>query len=406
MDIGVIESRKALKRNRILQTVRYHDGISRSEVKKATGYSMTTVLNLIDELLARGMLREEVSTQVKTGRRPSWLHVCADGAYSIGVEFNADLLCCVVLDFKGDSKHQILQPLSASATGSEVMEKMESAVAQACAFLGTRRQRLIGIGVGVPGYLNREKGMALAYAHMPEWRNVSVESSLRQRFQCPVWLENNINTTAIAYRHQKYTEHSDDFILLSIKYGIRIGMYLNNALFVGGGNAGEIGHIRLAGCTRFCSCGQRGCLDTEASFKAIRTKLMERMDCGKFAALRGQTEGEAARITMERLAAQALSGDTDAVELLHETAVYLAQGLSMVVASLNPRQIVVASGSDLSATDFPTVLLQELKKLAPAGLTENLKISCIGLEQTMGAVGAASMALERAFPVAPLPFDP
>lgn len=406
MERSVIESRKELKRNRIMQTVRYHDGISRSDVKKLTGYSMTTVLNLIEELLERGFLMEEECTDLRTGRRPTWLHLRPEGACSIGVEFNAHLMSCVIVDLTGQVLYQTMWHMHTDAQSQEVLDMVCRAVDEARAYLGDHAPTVVGIGVGVPGYLDRKTGVALEYAHLPAWRNVPVVQVLRQHCQCPIWVENNINTTAIAYRYQKYQEEAEDFVLVSIKFGIRMGIYLNNRLFVGGGNAGEIGHIRLANGYRYCSCGQRGCLDTEASFKAVRNKIMERMECGQFAVIRHLTGGDPEKITMDMLVEQVLADDEDAKELLEETAAYLGQGLSMVLASLNPRHIVVATKSGMGGTFFADSLHRVMKKLAPPGLTRDLEVCCVRVSDPMGAIGAALMAMEEAFPVAPLEFDP
>lgn len=406
MDRSVIENRKDLKRNRIMQTVRYHDGISRSDVKKMTGYSMTTVLNLIEELIGRGLLMEEACTDLRAGRRPTWLHLRPQGAYSIGVEFNADAMNCVVMDLTGNILHQMTWHMRACASSEEVLHMIFQAVEQACEVLAESVNALVGIGVGVPGYLDRREGVAVEYAHMPAWRNVPICHALQQHFHCPVCLENNINTTAIAYRYQTYQQEAEDFVLVSMKFGIRMGIYLNNHLFVGGGNAGEIGHIRLANGYRYCSCGQRGCLDTEASWKAIRNKIIERMQCGQFAALKKKIQGDVEKITMDMLVEQVLADDADARELLQETAAYLGQGLSMVLGSLNPRHIVVATQSDLEGTAFAHSLRQVMKELAPSGLTKELQVSCVRVRDTMGAVGAALLAMEEAFQVLPWEFEP
>lgn len=388
-----------------MQTVRYHDGISRSDVKKITGYSMTTVLNLTEELIARGLLMEEACTDLRTGRRPTWLHLRPQGAYSIGVEFNADAMNCVLMDLTGQVLHELSWHIRANTTSSQVLQMICQAVELAQAALGDKTNGLVGIGIGVPGYLNRRQGVAVEYAHMPDWRHVPIREVLQQHFSCPIWLENNINTTAIAYRHQKYQQEAEDFVLVSMKFGIRMGIYLNNHLFIGGGNAGEIGHIRLANGYRYCSCGQRGCLDTEASWKAIRNKIIERMQCGQFAALKQQVQGHVEHMTMDMLVEQIAAGDADAKEVLKETAQYLGQGLSMVLGALNPHHIIVAAQSDFSGTSFAKDLQHVMKELAPPGLTQQLQVSCVQVGDSMGAVGAAHLALEQAFPVAPWEFE-
>jgi len=81
MDTILVENRKNLKRNKIIRTIRYSDEVSRYDVKKITAYSMTTVLNVINELIQKKILIEEECTSVKSGRKPTWLRINPDGEF-------------------------------------------------------------------------------------------------------------------------------------------------------------------------------------------------------------------------------------------------------------------------------------------------------------------------------------
>lgn len=55
---SIITTRKYYKRNKILNIIRSNENISRYDVKKMTMYSMSTVLDIIDDLIASGMVYE------------------------------------------------------------------------------------------------------------------------------------------------------------------------------------------------------------------------------------------------------------------------------------------------------------------------------------------------------------
>lgn len=391
---GIVESRKNLKRNRIIRAVRYHEYISRHDVKKITGYSMTTVLNIINDLVKKHWFVEEDCRSVRAGRRPTWLHICPDGFYSIGLEFNAHRMICVVMDFSFAVIYTVEEKVSLDDSKEQLIAKMKASIHNALDFLGEKKDKVIGIGLGLPGSINRNQGIGIEYAHLKAWRNVPIKRLIEEEFSCEVFIENNINTMTVAYRWEKYQEVADDFVFVSLRYGIRLGMVISNKLFVGDGNAGEIGHIKLVNGTRFCSCGKQGCLDTEASFIGIRNKIVERMQSGRFADIKEKIHGDIEKITMQMFVESVLSGNKDANELLAETAEYLGQSLAMVLGTINPRRLIVASESGLGGKIFSDLLFATLKDYVPDFLINHFYVDCIQVSKNLGAAGAAMLVME------------
>ena len=98
---SILENRKNYQRNKMLSVIRSHENISRNDVKKITSYSMTTVLNTVDELIHEGLVYEEICNDARIGRRPVWLRINPEGGYFLGVGFNRNAIYCVTLDFTG-----------------------------------------------------------------------------------------------------------------------------------------------------------------------------------------------------------------------------------------------------------------------------------------------------------------
>ena len=53
---SILENRKLYQRNKMLNVIRSNENVSRNDVKKVTAYSMTTVLNTIDEMVHEGLI--------------------------------------------------------------------------------------------------------------------------------------------------------------------------------------------------------------------------------------------------------------------------------------------------------------------------------------------------------------
>lgn len=356
---------------------------------------MTTVLNIINDLVKQRWLVEEDCITVRAGRRPTWLHICPDGFYSIGVEFNADRMISVVMDFSFAVIYTDETKVSVEDSKEELIDKIKTAIRNAMDFLGDKKKKVIGIGLGLPGSLDRKNGVGIEYAHLKSWKNIPIKTIIEEEFGFPIFIENNINTMTVAYRWDKYQEKADDFVFISLRYGIRMGMVINNRLFIGDGNAGEIGHIKLVNGTRFCSCGKRGCLDTEASFIGIRNKVIERMQSGRFPDIKKKINGDVEQISMQMFVDSVMSRNEDAQELLAETANYLGQSLAMVLGTINPRRLIIASESGLGGKIFSELLFATLKDYAPDSLMSHFHVDCIKVSKNLGAAGAAMLVMEN-----------
>lgn len=398
MDERMVESRKNYKRNKILSTIRYGHEISRHDVKKITTYSMTTVLNVINELIGKKFLLEEDSNDDRLGRKPTWLHINSDGQFFIGVEFNANGINCVVANFAFEVVFSNEDTVTQEMSVHDIIEKIKLSISSALEFLSDKEAFVLGIGIGLPGYIDRSKGIGIEYAHIKNWKNVDIKRIIETEFGYEVSIENNINTMAIAYRWEKYDEVADDFVLVSMRYGTRMGIIMDNKLFVGnGGNAGEIGHMKLLNGNRLCSCGRIGCVDTEVSFMAIKSKIMERMIYGYFKDVKEIIGGNMDRITMDMFVDSAMHGSKDSKELLEETASYLGQCLTPVIATLNPKRIIIASRSGFGGQMFSDKVYEVIKQNVTPILLEDFNVKCIKVRRNMGAFGAAMLVMEKEY---------
>ena len=150
---SILENRKNYQRNKMLSVIRLHENISRNDVKKITAYSMTTVLSTIDELIQEGLVYEESCNDSRVGRKPVWLRINPEGGYFLGVEFNRNAIHCVALDFTGKLIYDAERNIETSEkTADQVLELVKKMIYDGIAFLGEKSKKVIGIGIGIPGY--------------------------------------------------------------------------------------------------------------------------------------------------------------------------------------------------------------------------------------------------------------
>ena len=72
---SILESRKYYQRNKMLSVIRTHTDVSRNDIRKITAYSMTTVMNTVEDMIHDGLICEEECEEARVGRKPVWLRL-------------------------------------------------------------------------------------------------------------------------------------------------------------------------------------------------------------------------------------------------------------------------------------------------------------------------------------------
>ena len=99
---SIVENRKNYKRNRVLDVLSSNNQFSRSDIRKETAYSMTTILGLVEDLLEEGLVYEEECEDNRVGRKPIWIKKNPEAGYYIGIEFNAQKMHYTILNFNNE----------------------------------------------------------------------------------------------------------------------------------------------------------------------------------------------------------------------------------------------------------------------------------------------------------------
>ncbi|MEA4898286.1 ROK family protein [Bacillota bacterium Meth-B3] len=394
---SIIENRKYFKRNKILYLIRTAPRCSRFDVKKLTSYSMSTVLSIIDELVQSGFIYEEESSDVKVGRKPTWLRINPDYGVFIGVEFHFAHINCAMLDFQGNIAHQSFMPFDADTGAEEVLEKVAALISDALMAAGSGR-RLLGIGVGIPGYGDFENGIGIEYAPIKSWRNIPVKAFIESRFSCPCFVENNVTSMAMGYKYAHMVGGSDDFLFVSVRTGIRIVPVINNELFLSNkGYAGQLGHVKVMGGSRMCICGRRGCLNTEVADTGLRSKLIEDILAGRQQRVFELAACDLGQVTVPLFVQAVMEGCDEAIRLLKETAACLGQALGMMLDILAPRRVIVYGELCRVGDLFLEGLVSSIRDNAMPVNTANLSVILLPPDERLGATGAAQLVLQKQF---------
>lgn len=244
-----------------------HEPGSRADVAARTGLTKATVSSLVDELIDRGLVAEDLP--VVSGRgRPSRRLLLHPGAPTVvGLEANVDYVAAVrtALDGHELAAHRVDIDLRGRS-----LDDITAQLAAAWRAVGASRSTLAGTGLAVPGLVAHD-GTVVRAPNVPALTGARVDAALAARLRLPrhsVSVDNEANLAALAELAQPSAER--DFLYVSGEIGVGAGIVIGGELFRGaGGMAGELGHLSIALDGLPCTCGGSGCVEQYAGQDAL-----------------------------------------------------------------------------------------------------------------------------------------
>jgi predicted NBD/HSP70 family sugar kinase len=259
----------------VLDAIRHHDSISRVEIAELTGLTSQTVTNICRRLLDQGIIEEAGKKATPLGKSRTALRPKPNGLFAIGVQFDPDASRAAILDLGGHvTLHRDFSPEPGADPGS-VLELIASTVQDLLNDAGADPDRVLGIGVGVPGPLDPVKGMLFEPPHLHHWHDVPLRDTLEHLTGYPVVVDKDVSAAAVAEMWYGSGSGADTAAVIYVGTGIGLGVYTKGEIVRGfSGNAGEIGHIIVDPDGVPCVCGRRGCVGATSSSSSLVERLL------------------------------------------------------------------------------------------------------------------------------------
>ncbi|WP_157067026.1 ROK family protein, partial [Alicyclobacillus shizuokensis] len=187
---------KELNKSIVLNLLRFHSPISRTQISVQTGLNKATVSSIVEELIHEDLVLEIGRGHTRVGRRPVLLLFNARAGYVVGVDLGVDYVRVIVSDLSGEIVAAREFPLTDNKGPQQMVESIVRAVADLKAALPPSSLGLIGIGVGVPGLVDYSHGIVLNAPNLA-WRDVHLGALLENYLNLPVYVDNEANTGAL-----------------------------------------------------------------------------------------------------------------------------------------------------------------------------------------------------------------
>ena len=187
--------------------------------------------------------------------------------YSIGIDLGGTNLRAAAISTSGQILSSISGRAQLSAGRDAVISDMVNAIVKLRDQTGSG---LVGIGMGVPGFILIEKGIIVGSNNLPAFEGYALRDDMERQLGTTVVLENDANAAALGEKWIGVGKDVDDMVLLTLGTGIGGGIISGGRVLHGHvGMAGELGHMTVVNDGNPCGCGNRGCLEKHAAAPAI-----------------------------------------------------------------------------------------------------------------------------------------
>lgn len=264
------------------------------------------------------------------------------GAFDIG-----ETKCASLIGFLNENEYKVLGRRSFPT--SLHRDPLEC-IARLCNELADLKRELdveiSAIGISCGGPLDNVRGIIQSPPNLPGWDDIEICDLVEQLAGVPAFLENDANAGAIAEWKYGAGKGVDNMLFLTFGTGLGAGVIIGGNLLYGcNGNAGELGHIRLApdGPVGYGKAGSfEGFCSGNGLAQQMKTFARSRLESGNPVSW-GQDETAIALLDAKKLSALAEAGDPDALKIFENCGRMLGKGLAIAVDLYNPEKIVIGS---------------------------------------------------------------
>lgn len=363
----------------VLEAVKSSGPMSRADLAKRTRLAKPTVSSIVESLLAAGSLIEvgEGKPGGGGGRRPTMLAFARRSHAVAGVHVGVGYTVVALADGVG---REIVRDTFATPRDPD---QATEAIIEATRTLARRarlaRSKILGLGICIPGLVHPEEGRCVLAPNLG-WRDFEVGPRLEKTLGIPAFVHNVVQATVVAEQREGAAAGARVSAVLYDDNGIGAALAIDGRVFHGAsGVAGELGHARIPGQLKLCTCGGTGCLETVASSRALVEQAQHIV-------------GEVTPDTV--FSALSASSDPRARALLDEAAEWLGLAAAWLVTVTNPNVLILAGELIKAGPRFVESVAEKCRSAILPGSNEGLQITESALGPDAPVRGAVLLALQ------------
>lgn len=379
-------------RSRVLDIIRATEPTSRIELVRETGLTPASITHLVRDLLADGLVREVGQAESTGGKPRTLLRLNRDSMTAIGVQLGAASVGIVAANVAGDVVGRQILRGAKDLDPQVIVTFLAAAVEDLIDNLGLERSTIAGIGVAMPGPLDKTGGYLRNVPYLENLSGFALADELEIATGLPIVVDNDATAAAVGEYWLGTTDKHAAYATVYLATGIGSGLVVNGMPYRGSSsNAGELGHVSVDFRGSECSCGNRGCLELVAAPPVLVEQARQApASAGLGEVSRGNVEDG-----MSQLGILAARGNEAALRIIRDGAESLACGIVTLVNLFDVDMVVLAGPGFTSCAAFYLDAAQ--KALDSRTLARGVHAVSVVLSASprdAAALGAATLALQ------------
>lgn len=280
---------------------------------------------------------------------------------------------------------------AAGRTADEIITDMAKLALRLTAKAGLKPENIAWVGIGTPGSINKEKGIAEFAGNLP-FKMTPMTDVFHKTWDIPVIIENDANAAALGEAYAGAAKGCRHAAMITLGTGVGGGFVIDRKIYAGFNfNGAEVGHMVIVHGGRLCTCGRRGCWETYASVSGLIADTKEAMRAHPESAMWSIAGGSLDAVNGKTSFVAARQGDAAGMEVVDQYLAYVATGVTNLINIFQP-EVFCIGGAISKEGDF---LLEPIRKhVVEERFTRycsqtELKIATLGNDA--GIIGAAML---------------
>ncbi|WP_037373386.1 ROK family transcriptional regulator [Salinimicrobium xinjiangense] len=393
---STVERKKHLQKIKIIENIYFQGPKTNTDICEQFGISSPTSIRLLNQLIDEGWIKKEGQGKSAGGRKPDLYRLKEDSFYVMGIQLERARIKMAIFD-NHNNKIAEFEDLFELESEDGLVDQIYSKANELLKSSKINLEKLLGIGVSMPGLVSSQQGKNFTY-FIKEEESESLEVILKRKFDKPVFILNDAKSACLAELNFGLASKKQDVLVISMDWGIGLGIIIDGKVYQGSsGFAGEFGHIPLVDDGLLCHCGKRGCLETMASGLALTRMAQEGIKAGESTSLSSLSKKEIEALQPRTIIEAANIGDQFSINILSKLGINLGKGLAILIQIFNP-ELIILEGRFSRAKQFITIPIQQsINTYCMAQLRERTKISLSNLCEDSVLLGAVATVMENIF---------
>ena len=371
-------NKKLLFRNKVLKCLYFESILSCAELSLKIEKSFPITAKIIEELIVENLVVETGLAPSTGGRRPLTYALQKNVMYLVSVAMDQFVTKIAIMDMQNNFVSPVEKLILPLPGNPNALEVLKDKIAQVIVNSQIPIEKFIGVGIGMPGFIDVKKGVN--HSFFPSPNNKSITKFLSEKLDIPVFIDNDSSLIALAELKFGAAKNEKNVMVINIGWGVGLGLILNGELFRGHeGFAGEFSHIPFFLNDKLCSCGKMGCLETETSLLLLVEKAREGLQSGRLSRLNAVNlqDLEAAS---DAIMKAVKDGDQFAVEIFSKAGYNIGKGVAVLIHLLNPKTIILSGRGSSAGKIWQAPIQQALNEHCIPILFKNtsIEISTLG----------------------------